>query len=168
MNAVYGFIFVITLAGGSSAAGMPKIVKGGICAQKGNLSCPKMVWGSNENRMLRVSALAASVKEVTGKEAISSDATGEVAKNSSADLDQREREKHDLPQELNDQIAAYIERIRFLEAVNKNLQTLLKKRNMDFQLEPRLAPGGLNVSRQIPSVPNQRAEMKNNNHTDLC
>ena len=80
------------LPGGSSAAGMPKIVKGGICAQKGNLSCPKMVWGSYENRMLRVPGLAAAVKEMTGKEAISSDATGEVAKNSSAVLDQRERE----------------------------------------------------------------------------
>jgi len=165
MNAVYGFIFVITLAGGSSAAGMPKIVKGGICAQKGNLSCPKMVWGSYENTMLRVPGLATAVKEVTGKEAISSDATGEVAKNSSSVLDQREME---LPPELNDQIAAYIERIRFLEAVNKNLQTLIKKRNMDFQLGPRLAPGWLNVSRQIPPVPNQGAEMKNNHHTDLC
>jgi len=161
MNVVYGFIFVITLAGGSGAAEMPKIVKGGICAQKGNLSCPKMVWGSYENRNLRVPGLAAAVKEVTGKEAISSDATGAV-------LDQREREKHDLAPELNDQIAAYIERIRFLEAVNKNLQILLKKRNMDFPLGPRLAPGGPNLSRQIPPVPNQRAEMKNNNHTDLC
>jgi len=168
MNAVPGFIFVIALAGVSTAAGMPKIVKGGICAQEGNRSCPKMVRGSYENRKLRVPGLATAVKELPGKEAISSDATGEVVKNPSAVLHQNERGKLDLPPELNDQIAAYIERIRFLEAVNKNLQTLLKKRNMDFQLEPRLAPGGLNVSRQIPSVPNQRAEMKNNNHTDLC
>jgi len=60
--------------------------------------------------------LAKAVADLTGKEAPIADAAGEVEKNPSAVVDQREREKRDLPEELSDQPATCIEKIRFLEA----------------------------------------------------
>jgi len=59
--------------------------------------------------------VAAAAAMVASKKAPISDAAGEVAKNPSAVVDQREREKRDLPEELSDQTADCIGRIRFLE-----------------------------------------------------
>merc|ERR1719244_2502097 len=53
-----------------------------------------------------------------------SGAVREVASNPTAVIAQREKEKRDL-QELNDRFASYIERVRFLEADNKRLQSII-------------------------------------------
>merc|ERR1719289_219973 len=53
-----------------------------------------------------------------------SGAVREVASNPTAVIAQREREKRDL-QDLNDRFASYIERVRFLEADNKRLQSII-------------------------------------------
>merc|ERR1711931_462239 len=45
---------------------------------------------------------------------------------------QREREKRDL-QELNDRFASYIERVRFLEADNKRLQSIIDVLKVKFE-----------------------------------
>ena len=53
-----------------------------------------------------------------------SGAVREVEANPTAALAQREKEKRNL-QELNDRFASYIERVRFLEADHKRLQTII-------------------------------------------
>jgi intermediate filament protein if len=61
-----------------------------------------------------------------------SGAVREVAANPTAVIAQREREKRDL-QELNDRFASYIERVRFLEADNKRLQSIIDVLKVKFE-----------------------------------
>merc|ERR1719268_60214 len=61
-----------------------------------------------------------------------SGAVREVAANPTAVIAQREREKRDL-QELNDRFASYIERVRFLEADNKRLQSIIDTLKVKFE-----------------------------------
>merc|ERR1719289_270548 len=61
-----------------------------------------------------------------------SGAVREVASNPTAVIAQREREKRDL-QELNDRFASYIERVRFLEADNKRLQSIIDTLKVKFE-----------------------------------
>jgi len=59
-------------------------------------------------------------------------AVREVAANPTAVIAQREREKRDL-QDLNDRFASYIERVRFLEADNKRLQSIIDVLKVKFE-----------------------------------
>merc|ERR1719289_650858 len=61
-----------------------------------------------------------------------SGAVREVASNPTAVIAQREREKRDL-QDLNDRFASYIERVRFLEADNKRLQSIIDTLKVKFE-----------------------------------
>jgi len=61
-----------------------------------------------------------------------SGAVREVASNPTAVIAQREKEKRDL-QELNDRFASYIERVRFLEADNKRLQSIIDTLKVKFE-----------------------------------
>merc|ERR1719342_1005507 len=61
-----------------------------------------------------------------------SGAVREVASNPTAVIAQREKEKRDL-QELNDRFASYIERVRFLEADNKRLQSIIDVLKVKFE-----------------------------------
>lgn len=61
-----------------------------------------------------------------------SGAVRSVAANPTAVIAQREREKRDL-QELNDRFASYIERVRFLEADNKRLQSIIDVLKVKFE-----------------------------------
>merc|ERR1719289_259437 len=61
-----------------------------------------------------------------------SGAVREVASNPTAVIAQREREKRDL-QELNDRFSSYIERVRFLEADNKRLQSIIDTLKVKFE-----------------------------------
>merc|ERR1719489_177798 len=61
-----------------------------------------------------------------------SGAVREGASNPTAVIAQREKEKRDL-QELNDRFASYIERVRFLEADNKRLQSIIDTLKVKFE-----------------------------------
>merc|ERR1712200_20364 len=72
-----------------------------------------------------VAALGGSGGSISG-------AVREVAANPTAVIAQREGEKRDL-QELNDRFASYIERVRFLEADNKRLQSIITELTVKFE-----------------------------------
>jgi len=74
---------------------------------------------------MAVAALGGSGGGISG-------AVREVASNPTAVIAQREREKRDL-QDLNDRFASYIERVRFLEADNKRLQSIIDTLKVKFE-----------------------------------
>jgi len=81
--------------------------------------------GSGMSLRMAVAALGGSGGSISG-------AVREVAANPTAVIQQREREKRDL-QELNDRFASYIERVRFLEADNKRLQSIIDVLKVKFE-----------------------------------
>ena len=83
--------------------------------------------GGGMSLKMAVAALGGSGGSISG-------AVREVAANPTAVIAQREREKRDL-QELNDRFASYIERVRFLEADNKRLQSIIDVLKVSFFLE---------------------------------
>jgi len=81
--------------------------------------------GGGMSLRMAVAALGGSGGSISG-------AVREVAANPTAVIQQREREKRDL-QELNDRFASYIERVRFLEADNKRLQSIIDVLKVKFE-----------------------------------
>nr|CAB38182.1 intermediate filament protein IF1 [Parasagitta elegans] len=81
--------------------------------------------GGGMSLKMRVAALGGSGGGISG-------AVREVASNPTAVIAQREREKRDL-QDLNDRFASYIERVRFLEADNKRLQSIIDTLKVKFE-----------------------------------
>jgi len=81
--------------------------------------------GGGMSLKMAVAALGGSGGSISG-------AVREVAANPTAVIAQREREKRDL-QELNDRFASYIERVRFLEADNKRLQSIIDVLKVKFE-----------------------------------
>jgi len=81
--------------------------------------------GGGMSLKMAVAALGGSGGGISG-------AVREVASNPTAVIAQREREKRDL-QELNDRFASYIERVRFLEADNKRLQSIIDVLKVKFE-----------------------------------
>merc|ERR1719156_497986 len=79
----------------------------------------------NINLRMAVAALGGGGGGISG-------AVREVASNPTAVIAQREKEKRDL-QELNDRFASYIERVRFLEADNKRLQSIIDTLKVKFE-----------------------------------
>jgi len=81
--------------------------------------------GGGMSLRMAVAALGGGGGSISG-------AVREVAANPTAVIAQREREKRDL-QELNDRFASYIERVRFLEADNKRLQSIIDVLKVKFE-----------------------------------
>jgi len=81
--------------------------------------------GGGMSLRMAVAALGGSGGGISG-------AVREVASNPTAVIAQREKEKRDL-QELNDRFASYIERVRFLEADNKRLQSIIDTLKVKFE-----------------------------------
>jgi len=81
--------------------------------------------GGGMSLRMAVAALGGSGGGISG-------AVREVASNPTAVIAQREREKRDL-QDLNDRFASYIERVRFLEADNKRLQSIIDTLKVKFE-----------------------------------
>lgn len=81
--------------------------------------------GGGMSLRMAVAALGGSGGTISG-------AVREVASNPTAVIAQREKEKRDL-QELNDRFASYIERVRFLEADNKRLQSIIDTLKVKFE-----------------------------------
>merc|ERR1719342_1170413 len=81
--------------------------------------------GGGMSLKMAVAALGGSGGSISG-------AVREVAANPTAVIAQREREKRAL-QELNDRFASYIERVRFLEADNKRLQSIIDTLKVKFE-----------------------------------
>jgi len=81
--------------------------------------------GGGMSLRMAVAALGGGGGSISG-------AVREVASNPTAVIAQREKEKRDL-QELNDRFASYIERVRFLEADNKRLQSIIDTLKVKFE-----------------------------------
>jgi len=98
---------------------------GGMSISQSSISRSGGGGGGGMSLKMAVAALGGGGGGISG-------AVREVASNPTAVIAQREREKRDL-QELNDRFASYIERVRFLEADNKRLQSIIDTLKVKFE-----------------------------------